>query len=103
MSKSSSILTALPKVKMYCMTEANSHMFRILWRSEGSCFFCSGSEASISSLVRFRGMMKGICAKRECTKGEKGVYEGMVGSRVMDESLEREVCAVREVVVDENS
>lgn len=73
MSKSSSILTALPKVKMYCMTEANSHIFRILCRREGSCLFCSGSEASISSLVRFRGMMEGLCAEREGTKGGEGI------------------------------
>ena len=65
MSKSSSILTALPKVKMNCITEANSHILRILCKREGTCFFSSGSEASISSLDLLRGMMEGIRAGGE--------------------------------------
>ena len=51
MSKSSSILTALPKMKMYCMIFANSHIFRSRGSKPGSA---AGSDDSISALPRFR-------------------------------------------------
>ena len=49
--KSSSILTAFPNIKMYCMRFENSHMFRSLSSKLNSV---AGSDDSISSLPRFR-------------------------------------------------
>jgi hypothetical protein len=49
--KSSSILTALPNMKIYCMRFENSHMLRSRSSRLSSV---AGSEDSISSLPRFR-------------------------------------------------
>ena len=54
MVKSSSILTALPKMKMYCMRFENSHMFRSRSNKLKSG---AGSDDSISSLPRFLEIM----------------------------------------------
>ena len=54
MVKSSSIFTALPKMKIYCMRFANSHIFRSLSRMLGSG---AGSDASISSRPLFRELI----------------------------------------------
>ncbi len=51
MVKSSSILIALPNMKMYCMRFENSHMFRSRPSKLSSV---AGSDDSISSLLRFR-------------------------------------------------
>ena len=51
MVRSSSIFTALPKMKIYCMRFANSHIFRNLSSMLGSG---AGSDASISSRPLFR-------------------------------------------------
>ena len=51
MVRSSSIFTALPKMKIYCMRFANSHIFRSLSSMLGSG---AGSDASISSRPLFR-------------------------------------------------
>ena len=51
MVKSSSIFTAFPNMKMYCMRFANSHMLRSRWSRLGSG---AGSDDSISSRPRFR-------------------------------------------------
>ena len=68
MSKSSSILTALPKMKMYCMRFANSHMFLSRVNSPGSC---AGCDDSISALPRFRETivtkLKEINRRRKCS------------------------------------
>lgn len=72
MSKSSSILIALPNMKIYCITEANSHMFRILCSIDDSCFFSWGSEASISSRVRFRGMVIEGAREAKRVRGSRG-------------------------------
>ena len=52
MARSSSILTALPNMKIYCMRFENSHIFRSLSRALDSG---AGSDASISSRPLFRG------------------------------------------------
>ena len=51
MVKSSSILTAFPNMKMYCIRFENSHIFRSLSSRLTSV---AGSEDSISSLPRLR-------------------------------------------------
>jgi hypothetical protein len=67
MSKSLSILTARPKVWMNCITLANSHMFRIFVMRGVSCVgAAAGSAASISSLVRLRGMMAAVMGREDC-------------------------------------
>lgn len=50
MVKSSSILTALPNMKMYCMKFENSHIFRSRSNKLNSG---AGSDDSISPLPRF--------------------------------------------------
>ena len=51
MVRSSSIFTALPKMKIYCMRFENSHIFRSLSSMLDSG---AGSDASISSRPLFR-------------------------------------------------
>ena len=51
MVRSSSILTALPNIKIYCMRFENSHIFRSLSSMLDSG---AGSDASISSRPLFR-------------------------------------------------
>ena len=63
MSKSSSILITLPKVKMNCITQANSHILRILCKRLVSL---GGSDDSTSSRPRFRGAILEVFCKVVC-------------------------------------
>ena len=57
MVKSSSIFTALPKMKMYCIRFENSHILR----SRSSMLLSiAGSDNSISVLSRLRETMFGV-------------------------------------------
>ncbi len=77
MSKSSSIFTTLPKVKMYCMTQANSHMLRIFLRRLVSA---GGSDDSISSRSRFRGAILTILPKG-CRRYQVRPHNDTVGTK----------------------
>ena len=75
MSKSSSILTALPNMKMYCIRLENSHMSRSRASMFSCCGDCAGSaDDSISARPRFREGILGVPAPRKSAESKSRLY-----------------------------